>query len=30
MLRIHIRNMCQYFNKWGWLFDRERHRFNRL
>ena len=30
MLRIHIRNMCQYFNKWGWLIDRERHRFNRL
>lgn len=29
MLRIHIRNMCQYFNKWGWLFDRERRLFNR-
>jgi len=29
MLRIHIRNMCRYFNKWGWLFDRERRRFNR-
>ena len=28
MLRIHIRNMCLYFNKWGWLFDSERHRFN--
>lgn len=28
MLRIHIQNMCRYFNKWGWLFDRERRRFN--
>ena len=28
MLRIHIQNMCRYFNKWGWLFDRERARFN--
>jgi GT2 family glycosyltransferase len=30
MLRIHIQNMCLYFNKWGWLFDRERRRFNQL
>lgn len=29
MLRIHIRNMCMYFNKWGWFFDRERRLFNR-
>ena len=28
MLRIHIRNLCRYFNKWGWLFDRERRAFN--
>ena len=28
MLRIHIRNMCRYFNKWGWIFDPERTRFN--
>ena len=28
MLRIHIRNMCRYFNKWGWLFDKERRSFN--
>ena len=28
MLRIHIRNMCRYFNKWGWFFDRERRAFN--
>jgi hypothetical protein len=29
MLRIHIQNMCRYFNKWGWLFDSERRRFNK-
>ena len=29
MLRIHIQNMCRYFNKWGWIFDPERRRFNR-
>ena len=28
MLRIHIVNMIKYFNKWGWLFDRQRHEFN--
>ena len=28
MLRVHIRNMCRYFNKWGWCFDRERRLFN--
>ena len=30
MLWIHIQNMCRYFNKWGWFFDRERRKFNRL
>ena len=30
MLRIHIQNMCRYFNKWGWIFDSERRRFNDL
>ena len=30
MLRIHIQNMCRYFNKWGWFFDPERQRFNSL
>ena len=30
MLRIHIQNMCRYFNKWGWLFDKERRLFNDL
>ena len=28
MLRIHIRNICRYFNKWGWFFDKERRLFN--
>jgi GT2 family glycosyltransferase len=30
MLRIHIQNMCRYFNKWGWFFDSERQTFNNL
>lgn len=30
MLWIHVQNMCRYFNKWGWFFDRERREFNRL
>ena len=30
MLWIHIQNMCRYFNKWGWFFDKERTQFNRL
>lgn len=29
MLRVHIVNMIRYFNKWGWIFDRERSKFNR-
>ena len=29
MLQIHIQNMCRYFNKYGWFFDRERRLFNR-
>ena len=29
MLKIHITNMIRYFNKWGWLFDRERSEWNR-
>lgn len=29
MLRIHIINMIRYFNKWGWLFDKERSHFNK-
>ncbi len=29
MLKIHIWNMCKYFNKWGWFFDDERRRWNK-
>lgn len=29
MLRIHIANMARYFNKWGWITDRERKEINR-
>lgn len=28
MLFIHIYNLCKYFNKWGWLFDKDRDRLN--
>lgn len=28
-LRTHIVNMIRYFNKWGWIGDRERDQFNR-
>ncbi len=30
LLWIHIVNMCRYFNKYGWLFDKERRVVNRL
>ena len=30
MLRIHVVNMIRYFNKWGWLFDTRRRRYNRI
>lgn len=29
MLFIHIWNMIKYFNKWGWIFDKERNEFNK-
>jgi len=29
MLIIHIINMIRYFNKWGWIFDKERRKVNR-
>ena len=29
MLFIHIWNMIKYFNKWGWINDRERKEWNR-
>lgn len=28
MLWVHCSNMVRYFNKWGWLIDHERTRFN--
>lgn len=28
MLKVHVLNMIKYFNKWGWIFDSERRRFN--
>ena len=28
LLWIHIVNMCRYFNKWGWIFDKERKEVN--
>lgn len=30
MLWIHVVNMCRYFNKWGWFFDKERDLFNSI
>ncbi len=29
MLYIHASNMLRYFSKWGFMFDRQRHIFNR-
>ena len=29
MLAAHIQSAIRYFNKWGWLFDRERRAWNR-
>ncbi len=29
MLKIHMWNMIKYFNKWGWIFDGERKKWNR-
>ena len=29
LLKIHIKNMCLYFNKYGWLIDKERQEVNR-
>lgn len=28
MLKIHVQNMIRYFNKWGWIFDKERRAVN--
>ena len=29
MLAIHSYNMIKYFNKWGWIFDRDRSEWNK-
>ena len=29
MLWIHMKNMAKYFNKWGWIFDKERKEINK-
>lgn len=29
MLKIHMINMIKYFNKWGWVFDKERRDWNK-
>jgi len=29
LLKIHMRSAISYFNKWGWVFDKERSRFNK-
>lgn len=29
MLKIHMANMIKYFNKWGWVFDKERRIWNK-
>jgi hypothetical protein len=29
MLWIHTYNMIKYFNKWGWIFDREKKIINK-
>lgn len=30
MTWVHMVNLCRYFNKWGWFFDKERRLMNRL
>jgi GT2 family glycosyltransferase len=29
MLKIHIVNIIKYFNKWGWIFDKDRRVINK-
>ena len=29
ILKYHLRSAIKYFNKWGWLFDKERNQFNK-
>jgi GT2 family glycosyltransferase len=28
LMRYHINSAIKYFNKWGWLFDKERKKIN--
>lgn len=30
MMFVHIRNIIKYFNKWGWFFDSERRKINKI
>lgn len=29
LLKIHMKSAIYYFNKWGWIFDRERRKWNK-
>ncbi len=29
MMMVHITSMIRYFNKWGWIIDRERKELNK-
>ena len=29
LLKIHIKSAIKYFNKWGWIFDSERRKWNK-
>lgn len=29
LLKYHIQSALKYYNKWGWIFDRQRSRFNK-
>ena len=29
MTLAHMKSAVQYFNKWGWLFDKERKKINK-
>ncbi len=29
MLWVHVANIIKYFNKWGWIFDKDRERLNK-
>ena len=29
LFMVHMASMVKYFNKWGWIYDAERRKFNR-